>query len=617
MNRLVRGLVLALLVGGALAGAFFTFAPTRVEGPVVEITALDFLKSDDPAPPAADAAWVGRTLPDNWRRSNPGQSGYGWYRATFRLAQAPGEAWAAYLPTVATTHQLSINGTDVGGGAMTGPYSRALGKPQFNAIAAHLLRAGDNELLLRLRVAPNLRGGLGPITLGPRAVVAPLYERDLLLRVSLPRSMNMALVFVGLLVLLLWLRRPTESIYGIFAALALVWSLRNFHYTASPAIPSALWEAFVLGSLGVVVVLNWIFMRRYTGAPPRRAEWVLAAGAVLSMAAFALLDPAVVSALRLPWYVGCAAFGAWAVAILVRHLRATRGRREAGPWVILGALVITLLLGVTDLAVSAQVLPFGPAARMAYGAPVLLCALVYALAEDYFRTYDEARARNADLERRVQERAQELERTHQQLRALERAATVAAERDRLMRDMHDGIGSQLITTLEAVERGRSGPADVAALLRECMDDLRLMIDSLEPDERSLQIALANLRYRLEPRLRAAGVALEWDVADGMNLPSPGAVLHVLRIVQEAVGNALKHAGASRLRVAGRMETGFLVLEVADDGCGLAPRARPADAPAGRGLGNMQARARQLAGTLEQAARGPGTTWILRVPAGGA
>lgn len=612
MSLLLRRLVLALLVGVALAAAFLTFAPVAVTGPVVEIRQLDFLKSDDPVPPAEGAAWASRSLPDNWRRSNPGQSGYGWYRARFTLAQPPQEGWAAYLPTVATTHQLFINGVDVGGGAMTGPYSRALGKPQINTIAAHLLRPGDNELLLRLRVAPNLRGGLGPLTLGPRTVVEPLYERDVMLRVTLPRSMNMALVFAGLLVLLLWLRRPTEGIYGVFAALALVWSLRNFHYTASPAIPSGLWEAFVLGSLGLVVVLNWIFMRRYTGAAPRRLEGVLVAGAVLSLPAFALLDPLAVSALRMPWYFACAGFGAWAVVILLRHLRATRGRREAGPWVILGALVITLLLGITDLAVSAQVLPFGPAARMAYGAPVLLCALVYALAEGYFRTYDEARALNADLERRVQERAGELERTHQRLRALERAATVAGERDRLMRDMHDGIGSQLITTLQAVERGGSGATDVAQLLRGCIDDLRLVIDSLEPDERSLQIALANLRYRLEPRLRAAGVGLEWSVADDVNLPSPDAVLQVLRIVQEAVGNALKHSGASQLRIAGRMDGGCLVLEVADNGRGL-PAQRPPGAPAGRGLGNMQARARQLAGSLERVDGGSGTAWMLRVP----
>ena len=65
---------------------------------------------------------------------------------------------------------------------------------------------------------------------------------------------------------------------------------------------------------------------------------------------------------------------------------------------------------------------------MAFGAPLRLCALVYAVADGYFRTYDEVRSLNADLERRVVERTLELERTHERLRALERSTTLAVER---------------------------------------------------------------------------------------------------------------------------------------------------------------------------------------------
>jgi signal transduction histidine kinase len=283
--------------------------------------------------------------------------------------------------------------------------------------------------------------------------------------------------------------------------------------------------------------------------------------------------------------------------------------------VILAAALITLALGQTDLAVSAQLLPFGPAARMAYGAPVLLCALVYALADGYFRTYDEVRSLNADLERRVAERALELQRTHQRVRALERVTTLAGERERLMRDMHDGIGSQLMTTLDAVERGGPGAQDVAAMLRDCIDDLRLMIDSLEPDEESLLVALANLRYRLEPRLAAAGIALDWQAHRRVGLPAPGSVLQVLRIVQEAVTNVLKHAGASRLRVCARSEAGELVLEVEDDGGGIDAGAAAGAVPGrpGRGLANMRSRAAQLGGTLEVSSTGAGTLLRLRVP----
>ena len=131
------------------------------------------------------------------------------------------------------------------------------------------------------------------------------------------------------------------------------------------------------------------------------------------------------------------------------------------------------------------------------------------------------------------------------MEALARAHAVDQERERLMRDMHDGVGSQLMTTLAAVERDELDSPAVAALLRDCIADLRLVIDSLEPEQRSLQLALANLRYRLEPQLQAAGIRLQWVVPADAGTASawpPGTVLQVLRIVQEGLVNAIRHSG---------------------------------------------------------------------------
>ncbi|MFC5495926.1 sensor histidine kinase [Caenimonas terrae] len=619
MKRAAQFLV--LLLGVALVLALVRPHPHQQPEPgTLVVGSAVFLKSDEATPPADGAPWVPRSLPDNWRTSNPGLSGYGWYRSSFLLPQAPATPWAAYLPIVGTTYQLLVNGVEVGnGGGMSGTVVRNMGVPRLDPIEAHLLHAGENRLELRLRVAPNLRGGLGPLTLGPRSLVEPLYDADYFWRVTLPRSLNIALIFAGLLVLLLWLRRPAETIHGCFAALAIVWSIRNFHYTVSPSwVPSGLWEAYVLDSLAVVMLLLWLFVLRLTGRRhPRLERWVVRGcmAAIAVAGALALLAPQAASAIRIPWYLLCAALGAWTIAILVDFLRRSANRDRIGVWAILGAALVTLALGLSDLAVSAQLLPFGPAARMAYGAPVLLCALVFALAESYFRTYDQVRSLNADLERRVGERALELQRTHQRVRSLERVTTLAGERERLMRDMHDGIGSQLMTTLDAVEHGGAGGDQVAAMLRDCIDDLRLMIDSLEPDDESLLVALANLRYRLEPRLAAAGIALDWQAQREIGLPAPGSVLQVLRIVQEAVTNVLRHAGASRLHVRARAEAGELVLEVKDDGRGIGPAA-PTDAGAaraGRGLHNMRNRAAQLGGTLRIDSTAAGTVLTLRVP----
>nr|WP_279343776.1 ATP-binding protein [Variovorax terrae] len=616
---MARWLVWAVVALG-LALLAWSLQPRGEAAGTLTIRQAQFVKTDAPAPPAEDAAdWVERALPDNWQRTNPGLHGYGWYRLRFRLASAPADAWGAYLPSVSTSYQLYLNGIDVGtSGGMSGEIQRAGGKPHFAPLPPQVLHAGDNELLLRLRVAPNLRGGLGPVTLGPRQGVEDLYSHDYFMRVTLSRSVNMALLFTGVLVLILWLRRPRESMYGYFAGLAILWSIRNFHYTATPqGIPSGLLEAFILGSLGVVVLLLWLFMLRFAGRRPVRAERLVAAVFLAAPPLFALLDLRLLSLLRIPWYLACAALGAWSIAVLLQFLRTPQGRARTGAWLILVAELLTLLLGLTDLAVSAELLPFGPAARMAFGAPILLCALVYAVAENYFHTFDEVRRLNTELEQRVCERTRELELTHERLRTLERSAAIAEERDRLMRDMHDGVGSQLMTTLDAVERGQLDPAGVGALLRGCIEDLRLVIDSLEPSEHSLQLALANLRYRLEPRLREAGVALAWEVDETPVAASTGQVLQIMRIVQEALANALRHAQARRLRLRLEVAGGALAVEVSDDGRGLGPQADQAPDPARphaqRGLANMRLRARQLGGELEVLSAAPGTRVVLRVP----
>src|ERR1700674_1825355 len=182
------------------------------------------------------------------------------------------------------------------------------------------------------------------------------------------------------------------------------------------------------------------------------------------------------------------------------------------------------------------------------------------------------------------------------MQQMERQAAVVEERQRIMSDMHDGIGGQLISTLSMAEHGEASMAEVAAGLRECIDDLRLTIDSLEPTENDLLPVLGNLRYRLEGRLKTQGITLDWRVMDVPKLAclTPQNVLHILRILQEAFTNVLKHARASIVQV----ETGVdapgehVFIRVRDNGHGFTGD------HAGHGLANMRRRAQVIGGILQ-------------------
>ena len=197
-------------------------------------------------------------------------------------------------------------------------------------------------------------------------------------------------------------------------------------------------------------------------------------------------------------------------------------------------------------------------------------------------------------------------------RRLERVRT--EERARLMADMHDGFGSQLVSARIRAERGQLAQAELETLLAECMADLYLVIDSLKADDDKLVNAVADYRARLGRRLEGLPCRLRWKVSlkDAPSMPSR-TILQVMRVLQEAINNALKHARANTIWIdLDYTPPGTLELSVADDGIGLTT-----PSPSGRGLDYMQIRAHRLDADWAISPRepGPGTVVVLRVPLG--
>lgn len=616
----VVAIVGALLLAGL--GWLMSLSPAQdASHQVVQLREASFALSGGAAPPPT--GWARQTLPDSWRESRPGVHGHGWYRMAVSLPQPPQDLHALYLPLVNSAFQLWVNGVLVAdSGGTDGPnVGRSAGFPQWATVPPQALRQGANDVLLRLRVAPNLRGGLAAPYFGPQQMVRELFDADHLLRVAVPRTLNAAVLVLGLLVLLLWSRSGGEALYGWcggFLVVSAVWSLRNFDIAFTlPEVPSRVWETFVLSGLAIARLMLLLFVLRFTGLICPRAERATLAAMVLLPVALYAVGEGALSTIRTPFYVACGVPMWLSIALLVRYA-IRRGNEGAGggALLVLAAVVASELLAVHDWLVAINWLPFGTQRWQDYASVLLTVGLVGALARRYFAAFDTARTLNRELEARVQQKAQALEDSMRKVAAFELDSALNRERQRLMRDMHDGIGSQLITMTGAVERGTLAPAQVARLLRDCIDDLRLVIDSLEPDHGNLAAALANLRYRVGPRLEAAGLSLHWEtmgVADDLDLP-PGRVLQVLRIVQEALTNALRHSGARRVDLAVSCTGGLLQVRVADDGS--SPQ-RAADAPvtAGRGLTNMRQRATAIGGTLDLSFTPQGAEVLLRVPLG--
>jgi len=193
------------------------------------------------------------------------------------------------------------------------------------------------------------------------------------------------------------------------------------------------------------------------------------------------------------------------------------------------------------------------------------------------------------------------------------------ERQRLSRELHDGVGAGLagIILVVGAARDRVAPgarqllAGVERDLVELARELRLVIDDLRPpalDELGLIGALRRHAGRLEAAYDQR-ITLRADDAVEVS-PLPARVqLAAYRIATEALTNAARHAGGTYCHVVLARDECALQITVCDDGIGL-----PAASGCGVGLGAMRERARELGGRCEwHTDPGPGTRMYCRLP----
>jgi signal transduction histidine kinase len=205
-------------------------------------------------------------------------------------------------------------------------------------------------------------------------------------------------------------------------------------------------------------------------------------------------------------------------------------------------------------------------------------------------------------------------RANDRLVEVERERARLDERRRLLQDVHDGFGSQLATARLRVLDDDLDRQQLSEVLRECLDDLHLVIDTLNSPDNSLENALIDYRHRMSQRLARLPIDIEWQIELDACAPlDERVILQVLRILQEALANALKHAQAQHILIAVQCCTGDARLRVvvADNGAGM-----PADVVRGRGVDNMRSRARAIGAELQWEGNGPGTRVVLEVPLGG-
>lgn len=532
-----------------------------------------------------------------------------WYRLPLTLKEVPPDGLALFIPFPMANFQARLNGRD-----LTPPISvGAAGSPsqyppQMIVLPPERLQTGDNELLLWIfKNRPQL--DLPTIYLGNKSTIQPYFERHEWLKIRLLDAIIVAMLVIAAIMAVFWAYRRHETAYG-WLALALLMGCFRLSYFSVETLPVSLryWDWFGAAALGSWTIAMVIFLLRLVEERHRWIEAVMIAGIVLLAVLLLVADPGMYYRMGLGlFYTLLFVFWTYSIARLVAG--ALRGAAEANVLLVSGVMLI--VLAGRDLLLVLGLWPRDYGVYIPYGVGLALITYAWLLLRRFIRTLAESEQLSKTLERRVAEKHAELEQNYGRIVQLEYERVLSSERERIMRDMHDGVGGQLMHLLAAVEANELDRTEMSAALTETLEDLRLLILSLDPSQPDLGTALANLRSKLQRAAKAHGVTLNWEIDTLAELPAlgPERTLHVVRIVQEAVNNALKHAHPRTVTIRaglleGCKETAYL--SVIDDGCGT-QGAQAASEGSRRGLKNMVRRAELMGATLNIESSELGTT----------
>jgi signal transduction histidine kinase len=486
-------------------------------------------------------------LPYHWDKMHSGQAGEGSFEVAFELPGEPTEPYAVLIPHIGNRADIWLNGSLLsrlgdGPGSNTGQSaSNHVHAPRYYTIAPQVLQK-TNLIRIQLRADANRRAGLSSVTVGLQHSIAAQYAVQYFWRVTLPQMVALVLLLVAVFSASLALTQPAlRKLFALTAASCLLWALHIY----APLVEAAWFNNIVspqaMAATGWLAVACTAYMlHRMFGAQQR---WALGLGtALLVFIAYQL------------WTLDSSAY--W----------------KDARWLAVATAVLALVIVVQVVHL------FRAASAQAHG-------LLHT------------------LERRVADKEAELAASYQKLEVLAREQERSAERTRILRDMHDGVGSHISAAIRQLQSGQATNGQVLTTLRDSLDQLKLSIDSMHLVAGDVTALLANMRYRLEPRFTSSGMVFEWDVdlLPSIERLDHSAMRQLQYMVFEALSNVLQHAQAKTLRIEARCGTAHgepglasavAVLRVIDDGCGF-----DAQAPTSRGLASMRERALAIGAQL--------------------
>jgi signal transduction histidine kinase len=515
------------------------------------------------------------------------------YKLRFDLVTLPNEALGIYVRKMSLAGSVYVNGQFFGV-CERGQLKevRCLHRPYLFKVPVSMLKQGANELQFEIFANARQSNGLSNVVIGQvEALDSDFFLWRYWLQVDLMAGLSWLSGLLGVIALAVGVVLRKDSVYSWFGLTSLVNAVATASvFISRPVIDSDAFSWIIFASRfasGHLLIL--MFVSFFERLKPRISKGVLAYTLIsVSLIWLSDNDRAWVTTLYLPLLLSVLLMP----ALMLYWTLQTRQ---------ISHIFATLMMGLITVASSFDWLRFTGESSFtglyfipyAYSGSLFMFGgmLLFLLATALIRSQNQS----VELEMKVVERTAELVTVHKKLLNSEIERTKTQERQHMLQDMHDGFGSQLVIAKMMVEQNQMSQSDLGLLLGESIADLYLLVDTLGNSDNFLPNALVDFRFRTQKRLIGSTVKLHWNLeVDHAPEVAPNLVLQILRLVQEALNNALKHAKATHIYIDFTYdEVGSqFTFSVADDGGGIGENILW-----GRGQTNMMARARSTGGTL--------------------
>lgn len=538
------------------------------------------------SPDGADAdAGLRQVLPYKWDSHHAGISGTARFVLEFDLPQAGTGLLGLYIPRVGNAFEISLNGALLASkGNMQEPGTSDTSKiPRFFEVSP-LFLSEHNRLTVRIAADAGRRAGLSDMWFGPKDQVYSLYQHDWWWNYMAIWGVATFSTIVGILALTLWMFQihhreesasPNERLY-LYAGLAeLCWAFKvGDVFVENPMVSWPYWSVLITVALAGWISFTAMFCAQ-TMHWDKHAWFGKFQALVLGMAGVGIVCAGLSlfsSAPRLMtlW------FGIYGGIFLVFGLLFIRSAvRPGASWqsrMLAVAIMANVLVGCYDI-YGVRVNPQARDALHLYYSSVLFgLGILLTVLLQFRNAIRQAQDLKDSTARRLVDVENELSAYHLRAQATATAQARVQERTRILRDMHDGVGSNISIAMRQLQLPSVDQHAVLDTLRESLDHLKLTVDTMNMAAGDIEAMLASLRYRLSPRLQKGGIELKWQVQPLPQVAHMDDLMmrQLMYMLYEAFSNACQHACATELVIEAGVQDGGVQISFTDNGMGFHP-----------------------------------------------